>query len=57
MNLNELAKKITDKEGKKEQVNIAQTKEILHVLGEILGEIKWKECLKLVGHLRKVSRE
>ena len=57
MNINELAVKITEKEGKKEEVNIAQVKEILHVFGHVLNELKWKECLKLVGSLRKVSKE
>ena len=31
INLNKLAKQITDKEGKRQQVNIAQVKEILKV--------------------------
>ena len=57
MNLNELAQKITAKEGKKEQVNIAQIKEILHVLGEVLGEIKWRDCLKILGSIRSHGKE
>lgn len=38
MNLNQLAKKISEKEGKKVQVNIAQIKEILKCLIEIAAE-------------------
>lgn len=36
MNLNKLAVLITQKEGKKSEVNIAQVKEILSILGYIL---------------------
>lgn len=36
MNLNQLAKEIAKREGKKVQVNIAQIKEILRVMNEIL---------------------
>lgn len=38
MNLNQLASEICRREGKKKQVNIAQVKEVLAVLGEILSE-------------------
>lgn len=38
MNLNQLAKRISEKEGKKVQVNIAQIKEILKCLIEIAAE-------------------
>lgn len=36
MNLNKLAQLITEAEGKTEQVNIAQVKEVLSVLARIL---------------------
>ena len=35
MNLNELAKEVCKREGGKKQVDIAQVKEILRVLGDI----------------------
>jgi hypothetical protein len=38
MNLNQLAKEICKREGKKKQVDIAQVKEVLGVLIEILSE-------------------
>lgn len=36
MNMNQLAKEICKKEGKKKQINIAQVKEILGCLSDIL---------------------
>lgn len=38
MNLNELAKEIAKREGKKVQVNIAQIKEILRVMKDIFED-------------------
>lgn len=37
MDLNTFAVKVTEAEGKKEQVNIAQVKEILKVTNDLLG--------------------
>lgn len=38
MNLNQLAREICKREGKKKQVDIAQVKEVLRVMHEILVE-------------------
>ena len=54
MDLNELAKEICFREGKKVQVNIAQVKEIMRVEREIIREHQNKimmECEKLVHSL------
>ena len=51
MNLNELAKEITKREKGKVQVNIAQVKEILCVLGEILEEASPDEAMEILHRL------
>ena len=53
MNLNKLAALITVKEGKREQVNIAQVKEILHVLSKILVRKPGYIGLLLLNGLKK----
>lgn len=53
MNMNELAVKITKYEGKKQSVNIAQTKEIIKVIGRIFNEISVCEFIKLSWNIRK----
>lgn len=52
MNLNELAKEITEHEGLKKEVNIAQTKEILRCLVEILAS-DFRALKAFVGYLFK----
>lgn len=47
MNLNELARKIAQKEGLKKQVNIAQIKEILRITLKLLKEYTLDEIVKL----------
>jgi len=39
INENQLAKWITEREGLKQPVNIAQVKEVLRVIGELLAEL------------------
>jgi len=56
MNLNDLAKEIAKREGGKVQVNIAQIKEIISVLGEILEEYGVVECLEILETLQKVGK-
>lgn len=48
INLNKLAKRITLREGKKRQVNIAQVKEILSITLDELSKEKFSEVLKLL---------
>lgn len=42
MNLNDFAKLVTQKEGKKKQVNIAQIKEILKIVNGLVNGILYK---------------
>lgn len=56
MNLNELAQEITVREGKKIQVNVAQIKEIIHVIGEIFSDMGWFEFFGLANKIRKSGR-
>ena len=54
IDLNKLAKKIAEKEGLKEQVNIAQIKEVLRVtLEELSQEAHWKVLKLLDKYLLK----
>ena len=55
MNLHQLSIRLTQKEGKKRQVDIAQTKEIIKRLGEIFNEIGLLQTLILVFKIRKNS--
>jgi len=57
MNLNQLAKRITEKEGKKTQVNIAQVKEIINVIGQIFNELDWCGTVDLVNSMKKVGKK
>jgi len=42
MNLNELAKRIAEEEGGKEEVSIAQIKEILRIINDISDGVFYK---------------
>ncbi len=55
MNLNQLAVEICKHEGKKKQVDIAQVKEVLKVLIEILSEEIMSEELGWLGFLTEES--
>ena len=51
VNLNDLAIKITKREGKKVEVNIAQVKEVLACLGFVLSTLSTTEALALLANL------
>ncbi|MFQ5335276.1 MAG: hypothetical protein ACE5DN_04310 [Flavobacteriales bacterium] len=55
MNLNQLAKEICLIEGKKKEVNIAQVKEVLRCLGDILFELDSLETIKTIEKIIKRS--
>lgn len=50
-NLNILAKQISELEGKKVQLSIAQIKEVLKCLGIILGRMSRADMLNLVSRI------
>ena len=56
MNLNQLAKAITELEGGKVNLPIAQVKEVLHCLGAVLVDLDMEEALVIVARLAKVAR-
>lgn len=51
MNLNELAKEIAKREKGKKEVNIAQIKEIIRILGDILHEKEEKDFWPLLNKI------
>lgn len=53
MNVNALAKRITDREGKRVAVNIAQVKEVLRITLEELAEADVLEVLQLLQKHRR----
>ena len=53
MNLNKLAKAVAQCEGKKQEVNIAQIKEIISVLGGIFADLSVSEFLAVVAKMRE----
>ncbi len=53
MNLNNLATEITLREGKSESLNIAQVKEVLHILSEMLAERGIWQAFMLARALRQ----
>lgn len=57
MTINELAISISKFEGKKKQVNIAQIKEIIKVLGGIFASLGFWEFAKLVLAIRKSGKK
>lgn len=48
MNLNELARTITLKEGKKELISIAQVKEVIKILFIELAQLEDQKILKVI---------
>ena len=52
--MNEMARLICEREGKKIQVNIAQVKEILRVLRDILTECEEKRQAEEIGKMKSV---
>jgi hypothetical protein len=57
MTLNELAIQISKFEGKKKQVNIAQIKEILKVLGGIFASLNFYQFVRLVLDIRRSGKK
>ena len=57
MNLNELALNLTQLEGKKKQVNIAQIKEVVANLGVVFAKLNVCNFLKLAWSIRKNGQE
>lgn len=57
MNIHELAIEITKSEGKKKAVNIAQTKEIVKVIGTIFYKLNVCEFIKLAWDIRKHGKK
>ena len=53
INRNELAKSITEREGLKVQVNIAQVKEVLRIALEELSGFNDDEIIQLLNKIRK----
>jgi len=53
MNLNELAKRISQLEGKKKSLNIAQIKEVIKSLGIVFQEIGFWNFVKLSLLIKK----
>lgn len=53
MNLNRLAKELCALETGKQEVNIAQMKEIIRCLGEILREMAPLEAIDLIRRIMK----
>ena len=53
INKNNLARTVSFYEGKKVQVNIAQIKEVMRVLFELLAERPDKEIITLINKVRK----
>lgn len=53
MNLNELAQEVTAREGLKKNVNIAQVKEIVRIIGDIFAEMTFCQFAKLALKIRK----
>jgi hypothetical protein len=53
MNLNLLAQKVAEKEGKKRQINIAQIKEVMKILLTELAGMDEAEALKVIRRHRK----
>ena len=53
MNLNDLARKITLKEGKKKSISIAQVKEVMRLLLIELSEMQGYEALDVIRRYKK----
>lgn len=52
MNLNKLARKITEKEGKKKSLSIAQVKEVMRILLTELAFMEFSEVHKILNRYR-----
>lgn len=52
MNLNDLAKRIAEREGKSQQVSIAQIKEIMRLIFEELSELGEEELEEILERYR-----
>ena len=53
MDMNEFAKKITLKEGKKKSLSIAQVKEVIRLTMQELALLSPDEALKVIGKYRE----
>jgi predicted DNA-binding antitoxin AbrB/MazE fold protein len=51
-NLNDLAKRVTLKEGKKLNLSIAQVKEVMRILFSSLTEMKFKDVVEILNRYR-----
>lgn len=49
MNLNELAREVTLREGLKKSISIAQVKEVIRCLGDVLCELSPETALAVVA--------
>jgi hypothetical protein len=56
MNLNELAKRITEREGGKVNLSIAQVKEVLGITLELLAELPDDEVRRLMNRVVRNRR-
>ena len=56
MNLNELAKKITLKEGKKVSLSIAQVKEVMKITLTELASMRQEEAEKIIARYKGKAR-
>lgn len=57
MNLNELARAVCKIEGGKTEVNIAQVKDVLNALGQVLAEMPPYETLQVFAKLVKIGMD
>lgn len=55
MNLNDLARIITVYEGKEERLTIAQVKEVINILGNIIKRMSDEELQELIQRLKTVK--
>lgn len=53
IDLNDLAAEVCKMEGGKEQVNIAQVKDVLNALGQVLARYRWWAAVAIVTKLRR----
>ena len=52
INLNKFAKKITDKEGKKESLSIAQVKEVMRLIFKKLAKMDALDVLRILARYK-----
>lgn len=53
IDLNDLAAEVCKMEGGKEQVNIAQVKDVLNALGQVLARYRWWAAVAIAMKLRR----